>query len=333
MDKKYNRILKKAFPGLRDVVGIDLGASAVKAVRLKKDSFGKTAVVAAAVLPVYNRGAATGPVALPKSLCAWSAAIAIPSRKGLIKLLPQSPQLKDEDMPELLGLPKVNDYRIAACKIGEGKQAPLLVAGIPGAEAENLQAVLPAGKPLLASAGLSGLASISAYMYAFKGEYGEGCDLVIDTGRESMTMGVFHQGVPCVIRQFETGISSLENAVAEAFSCDMTTVRDILISGEVDIGNVIQNAYSNLLRQASIAVDFSERRTSSRLARIFLTGGLSVNGCFKGELQNSFGIAPVALDSWKGMTVPAAVAAEVGKNAGCSFAAATASALAVLEDN
>lgn len=332
MNEKYNKIIKKAFPGLRDVVGIDLGASAVKAVRIKADSFGKQTVIAAASLPVYDRKSASGPIPLPKKLCAWSAAIAIPSRKGLIKLVSQSSPIKDEDLPELLGIPKNNSFRIGSKKLGEDKHSPLLVAGIPQEDIENLGAILPAGKPLIASAELSGLASLSSYVNAYSGDFGEGCDLVIDTGRESMTMGVFNNGIPCVIRQFETGIAALEQAVADAFSCDLATVRDIILSGEVDIGAIIQSAFSNLLRQTGIAVDFSERRTSSRLARIFITGGLSGNNGFKTELKNSIGIEPQTLDPWRNLNVSPGAISENDITAGYSFAAATAAACAVLED-
>lgn len=333
MNEKYNKILKKAFPGLRDVVGIDLGASAVKAVRLKADSFGKITVMSAASLPAYDKNTATGPIQLPKDLCAWSAAFAIPSRKGLVKLIAQSSQIKDDDLPELLGLPKVNDYRIGAMKLGDGKQTPLLVAGIPKTDVENIAAILPPGKPLPASAELSGLASLSSYLHAYKNEYGEGCDLIIDAGRKSMTMGVFTQGLPCVIRQFETGSETLEQAVADAFSCDAATVRDIILSGEVDIGSVIQSAFSNLLRQTGIAVDFTERRTSSRLSRIFLTGGLAGNKGFTSEIKNSFGLEPETLNPWRKLQLQANAISDSDKNSGYSFAAATAAAISVLEEN
>lgn len=333
MNEKYNKILKKAFPGLRDAVGIDLGASAVKAVRLKADSFGKITVVSAATLPAYDKSTATGPIPLPKNLCAWSAAIAIPSRKGLVKLLAQSAPVKDEDLPELLGLPKVNDYRIGAKKLGEGKQTPVVVAGIPKADIENIAAILPPGKPLPAAAELSGLASLSSYLYAYRGEYGEGCDLVIDTGRKTMTMGVFNKGIPCVIRHLEDGAELLEKAVAEAFSCDITTVRDIILSGQVDIGSVIQSAFGNLLRQTGIALDFSERKTSSRLSRVFLTGGLAGNKGFQSEIKNSFGIDPETLNPWRKLQLSANAVSEADKNSGCSFAAATAAAISVLEAN
>ena len=49
--EKYNQMLKRLLPALRDVVGIDFGTSATKAVRLKADSSGALTVVAADVLP------------------------------------------------------------------------------------------------------------------------------------------------------------------------------------------------------------------------------------------------------------------------------------------
>ena len=48
---KYNQVMKRLLPALRDVVGIDFGTSSVKAVRIRADGSGRRTVIAAGVLP------------------------------------------------------------------------------------------------------------------------------------------------------------------------------------------------------------------------------------------------------------------------------------------
>ena len=87
-----------------------------------------------------------------------------------------------------------------------------------------------------------------------------------------------------------------------------------------------------ILRQAGIAVDFTERRTGAHLKRLFVSGGFARNPGLRAEVKTALSAEPIVVDPWKNMTVRPDALSKAAADAGASFAAATAAALACLEE-
>lgn len=336
--QKYNQIMKKLLPALRDVVGIDFGTSATKVVRIKANQFGAKTVVAADILPPVAISGEDDkeltPISVPSRLAAWTAMLTYTSKKALVKLVgePKGTTYSEKDIPELMGLPKEHDFRIGMTRFDNGEDKSLLIIGVPQKEIVKLPGLLPSDRPISCSAEVSGLSSLQCYCDTYGDEATEGCDLVMDIGFGVTTLGLFVHNVPLVVRRFTDGFSTVANAVMRDFQTDEATARDIVLSGQIDISSTLHNAFGGILRQAGIAVDFTERRTGARLARTFVCGGFARSENLRAEIKAAFSIDPIIIDPWKGMTVlPNAVSA-AAKDSGACFAAATSAAVACLEE-
>ena len=334
----YNKVMKRLLPALRDVVGIDFGTSATKAVRIKADAAGALTVVAADVLPPCplpaEDEAAPVPISIPRPLAAWSASLAFTSRKAVIKLVtePKGTTYNLASAAELLGLQKDHGLRIGFRRYESGEEKSVLFIGVPEAEVARLPGLMPAGKPMAASAELAGLAALSCYDHVYGGEATEGCDLVIDFGAAVTTLGLFVKRQPLVIRQFLEGYATVEKAVERDFQTDEATARDIILSGQVDISSALHGSLGGILRQAGIAVDFTERRTGAHLKRLFVSGGFARSPGLRAEVKTALSAEPIVVDPWKNMTVRPDALSKAAADAGASFAAATAAAVACLEE-
>ena len=335
---KYNQVMKRLLPALRDVVGIDFGTSATKAVRIKADAAGKMTVVAADVLPPCPMPAegeeAPPAISVPRSLAAWTASLAFTSRKAVIKLVtePKGTTYNQNSAPELLGLQKDHGLRIGLQRFENGEEKSVLFIGVPEEEVARLPRLMPSGRPMAYSAELAGLAALSCYDHVYGAEATEGCDLVMDFGAGVTTLGLFVRRQPLVLRQFLEGYSTVQKAVERDFQTDEATARDIILSGQVDISATLHGSLGGILRQTGIAVDFTERRTGAHLKRLFVSGGFARNPGLRAEIKTALSTEPIVVDPWKNMTVREGALSKTATETGASFAAATAAAIACLEE-
>lgn len=333
MNEKMQQLMKRTIPSLRDVVGLDFGTVGIKAVRIRADGHNKKTVVAAELLPYPET--LTKKLSLPKRLSAPSIALAMTSPQAVVKLAATKPgqTLAATDYAEVIGLPRENDFRTAATELKGKADGGTLLAAIPESEVSTLLGLLPVkNAPQPISLEISGLAALEACRLGCKEEGAEGCDLIVDAGESVTTMAVLYHGEPYVVRRFPCGVSTLMQSVGQKFACKEEIARDIVLSGEVDVTSSFQTVFGGCLRQAGIAVDFTERRTGARLRRILLVGGLANNVGFQNEFKGGFGLAPVLANPWQSMMMLSDALRPETVSTGACFAAATGAAIAYLED-
>lgn len=337
MNTKLSGLLNRMLPRMRDVVGIDVGASGVKAVRLRTDRGNQVTVVSASLLPRIDCSPSSGsgaPLLLPKPLQAWSAAIACSFPQAGVKLLAlPADKIEGAAYAELLGVPRAPETRIGylAFESESRTEVPVLAVGVPAASVTDLVNLLPAGRPALGSVEVSGLAALSLYLQRGTQAGQKGCDLVIDAGERITTMTLCHRERPLVIRQFPQGAAAVAEQIVKDLGVDAATAVDILHNGAFDVRASLRRVFDAFLRQLSIAIDFAERRSGQRLARLLLSGGLAANNDLGAELLAQVGLQPELLTPWRGMTLAPNAVPPLSKGQEASFAAATGAALNLLE--
>jgi Tfp pilus assembly PilM family ATPase len=338
MKNQIAQVLSRMRPRVRDVVGIDIGASGVKAVRLRVDRGGHITVVAADALPKLAfpgpAGGAGVTLVLPKSLQAWTASVAYSFPQAGMKLLTlPSDKVENSAYADLLGIARSPDMRLGhlAFDSDNRNDIPVLAVGVPVAEIDWLRSLLPTGKPALSSVEISGLAALTAYQQICVDLEQPRCDLVIDAGERVTTMSICFKGKPLVMRQFMQGAATVVEQVMQDLGVDAATAHDILNVGSIDVRSSLHRVYEGFLRQLGIAIDFAERRSGKRLQKIFLSGGLAANHDFCEELHDQVGLLPEVWNPLGRMAVlPNALSAQVKGNESC-FVAATGAALGLLE--
>ncbi len=326
-------------PRLRDVVGVDLGGAGVKAVRLRRDRAGKVTLVAADLLPAVrpsSEGApAAEPLRLPKPLQSRAAALCYSSTQAVCKLLtlPGTPEKATEKVvSDLLGLPRQHAFRCCHKLLkGEARsEAQVLAVAVPEAEAVWLSGLFLKSGTALCAAEMAGMAALNAYLYG-PGAAATSCDLVVDAGAEITTLALFAKGRPTVIRQSAQGANAVVRQVMKDLRIDEPTARDVIGVSSINVRSSVNTVFDGFLRQLSVAIDFTERRSGLRLERILLSGGLAGNGDWREALRAITGMVPKTWDPWAGMTVAPGAVTERAARPGVCFAAATGAALALLD--
>ena len=324
-------------PRVRDVVGIDIGASGVKAVRLRADRQGHLTVLAAGLLPRIDLSATDGslaPMVLPKPLQGWSAAVACSFPQAGVKLLSlPADKIEGAAFADLLGVPRPPETRIGhlVFESESRSEVPVLAAGVTASSVESLLNLFPSGKPSLGSVEVSGERVVLRRLAVQVDPGQPRCDLVIDAGERMTSMTLCHKGRPLVFRQFPQGSVAVVEQVMKDLGVDAATALDILNIGSIDVRTSLQRAYEVFLRQLGIAIDFAERRSGQRLRRILLSGGLAANSDLCAELQAQVGLQPEVLKPWSGMDLAPNAIPDGVKGHEAPFAAATGAALNLLE--
>ncbi len=343
MRKKTGSIIGQLKIRVRDAVGVDLGASGTKVVRLKRDRTGKTTLMAAELLPPLlppdsEDAIPAATLHLPRALQAPAAALCYASVHATCKLLALQgggDKINDHTLNDLLGLPRDADYRFRQKLIpAENRiEVQVLAVAVPMREARWLASLFARGKIAPCSAQIAGLAAANSFLEDPGREQRNpgGPELVIDAGERVTTLVLFDNERPLVVRQFVTGVRKILQQVTSDLRVDEETARDILDVGSIDIRASLQMVYEDFLRQLAIAVDFSERRVGRPLSHVSISGGLSGNRDWRAALREITGIEPRLWNPWEGMHLAPGAVSEQAARPGHCFAAATGAALSILE--
>jgi len=159
-----------------DVVGVDMGTSAVKAVRMRKTADEMT-VSGVAVLPSPLAKDENGdlvvqrPVSLPGALKSRYVSLATTGTECTVKLLSfPGPFEKDQESKILdsLGIASSEERRVSYSVVREGHartETRVLAVAMPEEEVMSVLSLFPSGLPAPYSLELAGVASLSAFAY------------------------------------------------------------------------------------------------------------------------------------------------------------------------
>lgn len=324
--------------GYTDVVGVDVGGTATKAVRLKKGKAGIT-LMAADLLPVALRpgeGAAAPvtPIHLPKPLRARNVALAISSPVAVVKLLnlpAHSDKSADSHVSELLGLGDTSEFRVAYETVARTRaETKVLAVAIPDQIPHAACGLFPAGRPAPCSIEISGLCSLTAYARGPGKENREQCVAVMDFGAYVTTVAFFNKGVLSLIRKFDFGISAILKRLKESLGVETEVALGILTDGSFDISQVLHQAMESFLQQAVISWDFVERRENTHVTKLFVSGGTAGLRSWSEEVRKKTGLDPEFWDPFAGLQIHPGAVPERLKGQEPRLSAALGAAMAVI---
>jgi len=295
-----NRFKRKE---LADIVALDFGKSALKAVRIRnaKDGF---AIVDAALLPPLSiPDRQSGKVAaldIPKHLNSNYAAVALSAPGTVAKLinLPQQPgaQNLEAQIREQFGVG--DDYRIET-DLPEGVRPrsgrKVLAAAMPEAMIANMLAATQSGPPAPRSCEISALAALTAYR---KSSYAQEDDAscFIEIGEDSTYIFFTLRDKLLFLRKYDSGSGKIVESIINDFHVDRQTAANIMAEGAIDLSQLYSDALGFLVRQAAISRDFVERQESCSIGRIILSGGVASAGCLTSLFNDEIGLETKRLD-------------------------------------
>lgn len=340
-------LLRKMRRKPTDVVGLDLGSSVVKAVRLRKSPANQLQVVAADVLSVD--GASSPPstesvyalpasLQMPARLRARYAALAIGSPRAVIKLLSFPGRFDasaEEKLAENLGIENPDKCRVSYKIAREGHaraESRVLAVGLPEEDAAAALALFAAGIPAPCSLEISGLAALSAFSYGPLASLNESSVGVIEFGSASTFVAFFHKGGLALVRQFTVGADTVIERVRRDLGVDVPTARGIVADGAFDISRQVLDIFSPLIKQLAVSRDFVERREDCRIARIFLSGGVMASRDVVEEIGNTMEIDVGFWNPFDGLTLAHGAIPDSLRGKEWQMAGALGAALATMEE-
>lgn len=335
---KLSELVKIFKRNYSDILGVDVGSSGTKVVRIKRLN-GNLALLAADILPAISLSDGdSSPLlssALPKGMKPRYAALATSSSASIIKLLtfpPHTEKSTDEHVNELMGLGDSSNFRIGYEPVTETRaETRVIAAALPDATARMLCSHFPEGIPAPCSIEVSGVASLTAYQYGPGLQHQDDCVAVIDCGAAMTLVSFFVKGSLVLIRKFDFGANNILKKLQDNLGVDKDVAAGILNDGSFDVTRVVHQAMEHFLQQLIISWDYVERRENTRVGKLYAGGGGFSLSLFGQEVETATGQKAVVWDPFEPLVVQPGAMPERLKGQEGRFSAAVGAALGMLK--
>lgn len=323
-----------------EIVGLDFGTTSTKAVRLRSGHDGVT-LVAADILPAVNLAGDTPPLlTLPPRLVTNYAAVTRATQQQVVRIV-TVPNTSGENEPsfgakvqEVVKAEGAQRLAYAVLRTVPAKrETQVLTVTAPEAEIASVLGMLAHGPPAAITLEHAGLAALTTFNLGPGVDAAEEAVCFIDSGAQSTFIAFINKGVPVLVRTLNLGGEQLLERLQAQWGLDRETAMGTLGQGAtIDISQPIHELAGPILRQLSISRDFVERQESCRIARAYLSGGMSLIRQWVQEIHEATGLEILTWDPLQKLTIaPHALPAELeGQNT--RLAAAIGAAVAVVEE-
>jgi Tfp pilus assembly PilM family ATPase len=342
-DEKETKKGQKLRSANAEVLGIDIGTTAVKAVRMRTSRDGMVLVGCVELPAVSLNGSRPEGVVqrlnLPRDFRGCNAGLALTSKHAVVRLLAlpsmgRSPQQMQQTIRNQAGLE--SDFRLGYSVLPgpRGKQeTSVLAVGLPNGEAVSALELLEDQAVGRVSLEVAALATAHAFLRSRSEDTNGGAIGLIDAGAAVSCLTVFHKGQPVLLRKFDFGSLETRRRVQRQFGVDEATAENIIGDTSFDISQAIQEAMGPFLRQLAISREFVERKGGVPIKAWYLTGGIAMAGYWGERIRAAVGEHVQIWNPLEGIEVQPGVWPDPLKGHEGRFAAAIGSAVGVLQES
>lgn len=332
---KKNASNSQAQRGFSDLVGIDFATTATKVVRLKQVK-GDLQLAGIDLLPSVNLDGAPGRLDLPRNLTANYGCLSYTGKAAVVRMIntPLSEDGLDEE--SLRGLLNVGeDYRASAkiIKNGKGRQdSSMLAAAVPDSDARHLLGMFPAGPPAPASLEVAGLSFVSAFLHARGHECRDSSVCLLEAGESLSHFAFLNRGEVALVGKMPFGAKNIRNKLAADLGVDDELAASILDDRSINISASLSAVLDPFIKQISISKDFIERHQGNRLAKIYVSGGLSLMSSWTAEVGQLLQCETVDWSPLENLSYDSGTVSEEIELQATRFAAAIGAAIGGFEE-
>ena len=325
--------------GPSEVVGVDMGTTGFKAVRMRRSKEGMQ-VLAADVLPVQwpeEDKPETAHLTLPKHLLTNYCALALSGDNAAVRIVsvpghPDKNPVDEAHLREQVGLG--DDFRMAYAVISQAVKAKaeskLLVVGMPEQETLGVLGMVAEGPPAAVGIEIAGLSAFNAFLQGPGQGLAQEAVGVIESGAKITFMAFFNKGVLSLVRKFDFGSETLVAKVQQQMGVDRDTAQGIISDGAFDISQPVHEVMDPFLRQMLISRDFVERKEECRVSAMYLSGGACLSRWWQEEMRNAAGVEVRLWNPFEGLSMAEGVLPEAWQGRETVFAAAVGVCLGAL---
>lgn len=322
------------------IVGIDLGNSSYKAVRLQRRG-NQYVLTRAALVPIERDPASTAPLteqtvvnqikALTKQVKAADAEVhyTINSANSTVRYV-ELPKIPLEEVRSALKLNSANylrqnfeNYTFDACPLDAeaaealiaAKKKPAKGAAAPGGKAKTLVGGISSPEVMLyfhASRGagikprslqLTPISLINGFEAAYPEIFHGHAIALLDLGFLSSSLTILDKGTPLLTRTVPMGAKHITDYIVQMGSMDFAKAEAAKIQGDPMLNDAVSRTAVTLIREVRSSINFFEKNSDQAIGRVYLTGASVASAAIIEALSNDVG---VACDPWnpaEGMVV------------------------------
>jgi len=275
-----DRLKRGAAP--QEIVAVDFSQAEVKCARLRQTN-GKVQLIAADGLPHIQDGTAADQknvrrlLSLPKHLLCRCAALCLPGKNALVKLLNIPGHLdngSEARIRENMGI-GAGDYRIGYKVLGgsHGRvETKLLTVALPENETQRYLDYFSSGWPVPVAVELAGLAAINAFISGYLDSCADESVGVVQFEDDVSFFAFIHKKELVLIRKYDFGRDHMLNAIQSRLNVNRATALNVASDQSFDISQMIKEVCDPFVRQMVISKHFVERRENCHVSRIFIPG-------------------------------------------------------------
>lgn len=316
----------------QNLIGLDFGSTALRAVHLRRIK-GQLTVVGAAIFPPMDPSSDKAELPqLPESFEASYASLCVSHELSAVRILTLSgPGDPGDQVREQFG--SGGDVRITQFAITPPQIRParVLAASLPEKLIYSCLDLFRSGPPALCNLEISGLSALSAGLFALGEETARGPLCLLDVGAKATIVLFLNNGVPVLIRKYDIGSDRFLEKVQGELNVDQATAIGVLHEGAVDVTQIFKAVMDSVIRQVVISRDFVERNEKCRILKIHCSGAISSSPFWRQMLRD---VAFMEVETWNPLdrlaVLPGAFPEEC-RGAETRFAGALGAALNVME--
>jgi type IV pilus assembly protein PilM len=294
---------KNKLPKEKSSIGIDVGVSAIKIVRLRalKD---KLELYSFSLDPFQN-GLAGALKTISKSQEVKKANISVCGPNTIIRYAP-FPKMSVDELKNALkfeaqkhipfSISEVNlDAYILKPELPDNKMLVLLAAAKRDFVNQRLKAFEEAGITVN-TVDIDSIALINAFNF----NYSEDEKLknktiaLLNIGETITNLNILQEGISGLSRDINIGSDNVTQAIKDALKTDIKTAEELRLNSDKEkqakIAVLMESVFSNLAQEVRASFDYYESHGLSGVQKIFLSGGGSMSFGAKDMLANLLGI-------------------------------------------
>ena len=329
--KSFRELTERLKHGPTDCLGIDVGATATKLIRLRRSGDDVTILGADLISPPSPE------ISIATRLRSRYASIAISSNAAVAKLLTFPGAIDsafEAQLPRSLGLANADDFRVSYRVVTEGQgrsESKVLAAALPNQDADVIMQRFESGLPAPYSLEMSPLATLTAFERGPVTAAATRAVGLIDFGTTSTTLSIFNRGALALMRRFDFGTKPILDRVQTTLRVDAETAQGILADSAFDISELLAELTSPIASQFVISRDFIERRENCSVGSLYAIGGIALSRAAMLGLEQALGIDIAPWNPMVGLIEAPQAFSEQAAGQQWRFAAALGAALATVE--
>jgi Tfp pilus assembly PilM family ATPase len=288
---------KNNTPKILDVVGLDLGTTSTKLVRLRKTA-GKLSLVEADVMPTFDvESAEEGTkITIPKKLNAPYAAAALTSNESHVRFMFIPSKLSDQRairqrVGKSLGLGR--DFRVGFSMVERGKEEQdhkVLAAAIPEPHVQTVRRLIPYHHPSLISLEIAGLSALNSFSHTPAVQEAEGIVCYLEAGAASLFISFFLDGTLRLVRKFNHGSLYIQQRIQDVLNINEDDALTVLFEDASPLVDQGMDPINTMAQELSISCKFVERNESSEITTVYASGGLSYSPYWAWVIEEIMGV-------------------------------------------